>query len=1019
MKKRRVSRWLAVGLCAVCAAVIAAGAFFSGTSAERPVYTPGEKTSVADLADAVQTRGGYFIKAAVAYDEADNDGSWQDTMAYLDQSLLVNLEAEALPVKTGGELLDSYDALYLDESLLDAEVMSSFCDNVMSFAENGGSVMLPNGFCEVFPKAWMGISETRKLEAYPDNPDFPELRSDASDLQEILRDYCELSPSFADFPELAGKDYGYAFRTDGAEALCLQDGLALCAVHHPGKGTVLLSSALLPNTFAQAAFSMEERDGQLPFCPTTASCNQLFYNEFASLTAKQRYGAAMTRVFGCYGSPSMSWELHYEDISAIANNSMKLFSERCEEAGQIPSFSLVRNTYQWFTQQETAAYALNEGKKGAPAFSLDRYESAYSSGTHIDSGGEWLHGGAYNDAASYFQSHPEENLRYYTRVTDYDGDGCADLFCGSEDGRVYYYRGLGFTGTDGRMKTEAPVSLEGVDGGHFAAPEFLDVDGDGTKDLLVGNDAGRIDWYRGLGGLRFDPQGTLLEPFENGQCLPAAGDLDGDGTEDLLVGSDQGKLLCYYGKKTEDGLRFDDPDAETFTALCAAGVSGNWYSPAVTDYDEDGSRDILVGTFDGYIARLAGNGSGEYRFDGFITVEDINYQGNGNLKFGTYCSPCFYDLDGDGKRDLLCGYEEYGLGYPIDSDYFPYRDTLQEQIDYMRGHRYYLGVHFLTGPYASEERERQELAMHRDAFASYGVDMEGLGVNQHTWYVSGVSPTQTMEVIADAGLRWQSGFSPANSTTRTPQVSAENVISLPFYFLREGNPALLIQDVSVLGYAEEDWTDRSAKYGMPMCAYYHCDKLYEGGAAEEQAARTMETLSRFQKKHGYNFVREDQMMFATAAAYNLSLDVKADGGGLKIRPAKKESGGLLYDKDYQKACGVRLDPAAGMTEPIASDAAVWKRDGDDLLFGLGKTVRLYSGEPTDEKTHLTQVNVPAEIDAGEDGVSVKFLDDGMMQAVVSGPAATEDEGWETVSWGDGTRFTKFGAEETLHITYQE
>ena len=237
-----------------------------------------------------------------------------------------------------------------------------------------------------------------------------------------MADYHSLVPGFVDAEDLMARDYGLGFRV--ADALSLADcgGLALYALHSYGAGAVLLSSPLLPNAYSKSAFSLAYEEGQASFSNTTASCNQLFLSEFAAYAAKRIYGFSLHRVFGAYGSPDMSWELHYEDITSIANNSIGLFEPILLEARQIPSLALVRDTYTWFEQAETMAYALNRGQGTEPRFELDRDESAYSSGTHIAVEGEWLQLGALQDCISYFEDGAWENYRLYPCVLDYDGD---------------------------------------------------------------------------------------------------------------------------------------------------------------------------------------------------------------------------------------------------------------------------------------------------------------------------------------------------------------------------------------------------------------------------------------------------------------------------------------------------------------------------------------------------------------------------------------------------------------------
>ena len=68
--------------------------------------------------------------------------------------------------------------------------------------------------------------------------------------------------------------------------------------------------------------------------------------------------------------------------------------------------------------------------------------------------------------------------------------------------------------------------------------------------------------------------------------------------------------------------------------------------------------------------------------------------------------PTFVDLNSDGTKDLFVGSLEYGLAYPIDSEYFPFKDNLAQQIRFMKDKGYYVGMHFYTKINASKEYEK-------------------------------------------------------------------------------------------------------------------------------------------------------------------------------------------------------------------------------------------------------------------------------------------------------------------------
>lgn len=1011
-----MKRFLCLLLCAALCAALLGGC---DPAAELSPFGLSPIESAEEMADVLTQREGYSIRAAVYYSgSASETSAWQDTLDYLLQPLLVNLEAQAVDADTT-TALGAYDVVYLDESLLRAGNADQVRQAVIDYTSAGGAVFAPNAFYDFFPPEYFGVASFEKLAAYPEQLELPGGAGDLTSIQEIIGDFHSLYTSFADAQSLMALDYGYAAVPDGALALVTSGDLALYTLNHYGEGCVLLTNPLLPNAYQLSSFSMAAQSGgQTAFSSTTASCNQLLLNAFASYVSQQIYGFSIDRVFGYFGSPSMSWELHYEEITGIANDSLQTFSQLCQEYGQIPSFTLIRNSYWWFLRAESLTYLLHDGGEDPLSYQMDLYENAYSSGTHVDSDGEWLSLASVEDAGSYFVDYPEYQQRLTPVALDYDGDGLTDFFCGSSDGQIYYYQGCGFTGLDGRLRMEEAQPVTDSDGhaislGSFSAPALVDVDGDGLLDLLSGSPDGRILWYRGDGTLSFTPEGALLETGLAGQILPAVGDVDGDGAADLMVGSNEGSLRLYYGRLEEGVLTFSAGDGADLSGLCADGELGDWLAPFLGDLDGDGSTDLAVGTFDGYVALFSGDETGSFTFDGFVTADEMNYKGNHNLKFGNYAVPVFTDLNGDGALDLLCGSQEYGLAYPIDSPYFPYAEQLQEQVDYAQEHHYYLGVHFYTNAYASPQREAYELAAHRQALAAYGIDTQGVGANQHTWYTSSLSPSQSMDGIYGAGLLWQSGFSPSGASF-APQVAAENVIALPFFLTVDGERTLLVQNNSVLPYQGAEWTDLSAKYGMPVCVYYHCDFVYE---SDEQARSYLQQLSDFQWQHGYNFMKEDQLMYATAAAYNLRVEVEATERGMVISPSAISDDFPLYDADAQSSMGIRLTFSQSLGVDFSTDSGVWKETEGGLAVGLAGPVEIFPESAGADEAHIAQINTPAQVTADEAGAEIVFLGDGMLQAVVQGSAATEDAGW-TVEERDGkTIFTKYGAADTLHITF--
>lgn len=984
-------------------------------SAQDPERVPSRDTmSMAQLSEVLQSRNGYFLNAAVLFDGQGADTGWKTTLDYLKQSLTLNLTAQAIDVSRA-YTLDGVDLLILDVSVLHTSGLRQLTEAVISYTENGGYVFLPNDFYDTFPMEYLGVSSFEKLTGFPDALTCPAVPEELAELQSLIVDFHSVYTRFADAEALMAMDYGYGMHADSATVLAACGDAALYTLNRYGGGAVLLSNPLLPNGYSKSAFSLAAREGQASFSGTTASCNQLFLSDYAAYVLKQLYGFSMSRVFGAYGTPAMSWELHYEDITSIENDSLGIFTPICKEYRQVPSIALVRNPYTWFEQAETMTYALNQSGGGSLEFEVDRNENAYSSGTHIAAGAAWLQLNALQDCDSYFADLPGENYRLSPCILDYDGDGNLDAFCGSEDGFVYYYHGRGFTGSDGRLSMEGPTVVEGVVVSNFSAPQLLDLDGDGALDILLGGDDGCIYWFKGAGDLRFSPQGILLKTDIQGQCLPAVGDIDGDGVLDLAVGSNQGVLIFYYGEKQGKATAFSYRRMGSMSRQCANEGYGSWLAPNLTDLNGDGVTDLALGTYDGYVAVLHGDGTGHFTFQSYITAEDMNYKGNHNLKFGHYCTPVFCDLDGNGSLDLLCGYEEYGMAYPIDSDYFPFRAELQKQIDDCRENGYYISVHFLTGSYHSAAREAYELGAQLDAFRSYGIT-SAEGANQHTWHMSEFDEAQSLRSIWDAGLLWESGYAPARASCQTPQTAAENIIALPFYMMDGDERTLLIQNCSVLPYLDDGATSLSGKYGMPVLVYYHCDMIYK---SDESAREAVQTVAAFRDAFHYNFVGEDQLMYSIAAAYNLEVDVAATEQGFSITPKAIQTDFPLYDEAAQSAAGIRIDASRAFLDALSTDAAVWYRSDSGLCLGLDRTVTVSGGGSQSASCHIRQVNTPAEITPTENGAVLRFTQGGMQQVVVEGAAGTADAGWDVETKDGMTVFTAYLAAPVLHITYKE
>ncbi|WP_221248986.1 FG-GAP-like repeat-containing protein [Desulfuromonas versatilis] len=173
-------------------------------------------------------------------------------------------------------------------------------------------------------------------------------------------------------------------------------------------------------------------------------------------------------------------------------------------------------------------------------------------------------------------------------AVDFDNDGTTDLLVGDATGAVTLYRGL--AGDTPRFAAGVPVSLPLIPG---ASPFVADWDNDGRKDLLLGGADGSVTLFLNTGSEAAPAFGAgqpLPAAAVSGGAIPAVIDLDDDGAKDLVVGDDAGKLFLFRNVGSDQA-----------PALLAAGQvdsAGAMAGPCFVDWDGDGNRDLLLAAGD-------------------------------------------------------------------------------------------------------------------------------------------------------------------------------------------------------------------------------------------------------------------------------------------------------------------------------------------------------------------------------------------------------------------------------------
>ena len=128
---------------------------------------------------------------------------------------------------------------------------------------------------------------------------------------------------------------------------------------------------------------------------------------------------------------------------------------------------------------------------------------------------------------------------------DVDGDGDLDLFVGESSGTLNFYENVGST-TEPQLRL-VDDEFGGFDVGRRSVPVLHDLDGDGDLDLIVGSESDGVWVFRNVGSPEapeFVEGGKLPVP-DFGFAAPAFVDLDGDGDDDVLLGGGRGGLWYF------------------------------------------------------------------------------------------------------------------------------------------------------------------------------------------------------------------------------------------------------------------------------------------------------------------------------------------------------------------------------------------------------------------------------------------------------------------------------------------
>ncbi len=275
-----------------------------------------------------------------------------------------------------------------------------------------------------------------------------------------------------------------------------------------------------------------------------------------------------------------------------------------------------------------------------------------------------------------------------TAVGDLNGDGLDDIFFGSSkfrESRVFYQSDTTFTESQSTFWQERNTAED-------VSAVISDFNGDGAAELYVGTGGG--DFYKDVPPLQdrvitlIDSLGTevLQEDVFTNTSVVAPYDYDGDGDLDLFVGNqaitnDFGAVPTSYFLKNEDGtFKIDTDNAPAQLGMITDDI---W-----NDVDGDGAADLMV-VGEWMAPRVLKNTNGELRpmelfpdrLRGLwqqVQPFDIDKDGDTDYLLGNWglnskfiasedepLRMYYGDFDGNGQTETVVATAKNGKYYPI------------------------------------------------------------------------------------------------------------------------------------------------------------------------------------------------------------------------------------------------------------------------------------------------------------------------------------------------------------------